>query len=34
MMQHPGNEYLVAEMEGEVVGCLQLTIIRGMSRAG
>jgi ribosomal protein S18 acetylase RimI-like enzyme len=34
MMEHPGNEYLVAEMEGEVVGCLQLTIIRGMSRAG
>ena len=27
MMQHPGNEYLVAEMEGEVVGCLQLTVM-------
>ena len=30
----PGNEYLVAELDGEIVGCLQLTIIAGLSRAG
>src|SRR5262245_38765928 len=30
----PGNQVLVAERDGEVVGCLQLTIIPGLSRAG
>jgi GNAT superfamily N-acetyltransferase len=34
MTAHAGNEYLVAEMGGEIVGCLQLTIIMGLSRAG
>ena len=29
-----GNELLVAEAAGEVVGCLQLTAIRGLSRTG
>lgn len=29
-----GNEVLVAEAEGAVVGCLQLTIIPGLSRRG
>ena len=29
-----GNELLVAELDGEVVGCLQLTIIPGLSRMG
>ena len=30
----PGNELLVAEQGGAVIGCLQLTIIPGMGRAG
>jgi ribosomal protein S18 acetylase RimI-like enzyme len=30
----PGNSLLVAEREGAVVGCLQLTIIPGLSRHG
>jgi ribosomal protein S18 acetylase RimI-like enzyme len=30
----PGNGLLVAEQNGEVVACLQLTIIPGLSRAG
>jgi len=29
-----GNELLVADANGEVVGCLQLTIIPGLSRMG
>jgi ribosomal protein S18 acetylase RimI-like enzyme len=29
-----GNEVLVAEADGEVVGCLQLTVIPGLSRMG
>ena len=31
--QH-GNEILIAELDGEVVGCLQLTVLRGLSRIG
>jgi ribosomal protein S18 acetylase RimI-like enzyme len=34
MAGQPGNEYLVAELDGAIVGCLQLTIIAGISRAG
>lgn len=30
----PGNELLVADALGDVVGCLQLTVIPGLSRAG
>ena len=30
----PGNLYLVAEQAGHVVGCLQLTMIHGLSRRG
>jgi ribosomal protein S18 acetylase RimI-like enzyme len=30
----PGNELLVAVLGDEVIGCLQLTIIPGLSRAG
>jgi ribosomal protein S18 acetylase RimI-like enzyme len=33
MAAQGGNELLVAEVAGEVVGCLQLTIIPGLSRA-
>ena len=29
-----GNEILIAEVEGEVIGCLQLTVIPGLSRMG
>ncbi len=29
-----GNELLVAEADGELVGCLQLTVIPGLSRMG
>jgi ribosomal protein S18 acetylase RimI-like enzyme len=29
-----GNELLVAEVDGEVVGCLQLTVIPGLGRMG
>lgn len=29
-----GNEILIAELDGEVVGCLQLTVIPGLSRVG
>lgn len=29
-----GNEVLVAEVAGEVAGCLQLTVIPGLSRTG
>jgi ribosomal protein S18 acetylase RimI-like enzyme len=34
MTAQSGNDVLVAEASGEVVGCLQLTIIPGLSRAG
>lgn len=34
MATQPGNVYLLAELDGTVVGCLQLTIIHGLSRAG
>ncbi len=34
MAAHPGMELLVAEVGGEVVGCLQLAILPGLSRAG
>lgn len=30
----PDNEMLVAEADGEIVGCLQLTFIPGLSRRG
>lgn len=29
-----GNEILVAEVDGEVAGCLQLTVVPGLSRTG
>jgi ribosomal protein S18 acetylase RimI-like enzyme len=29
-----GNEVLIAELDGEVVGCLQLTVIPGLIRMG
>ena len=31
---HQGTELFVAELDGEVVGCLQLDIIHGLSRMG
>ncbi len=31
---NPNEEILVAESDGTVVGCLQLTILRGLSRRG
>ena len=34
MSAQPGNTYLLAEIAGAVVGCLQLTIIHGLSRLG
>lgn len=34
MSTQPGNVYLLAEINGEVVACLQLTIIHGLSRTG
>jgi len=34
MAAQGGNELLVAELDGEVVGCLQLTTIPGLSRMG
>jgi ribosomal protein S18 acetylase RimI-like enzyme len=34
MQAQRGNHLLVTELEGEVVGCLQLTIIPGLSRLG
>jgi len=34
MAAQPGNMMLVAEADGAVVGCLQLTMIAGLSRAG
>ena len=32
--KQPGNELFVAELDGEVIGCLQLTVIPGLSRMG
>lgn len=34
MREQPGNLCLVAEDAGAIVGCLQLTIIHGLSRRG
>ena len=34
MRAQTGNELFVAESDGEVVGCLQLTLTPGLSRAG
>jgi ribosomal protein S18 acetylase RimI-like enzyme len=34
MSAQPGNVYLLAEIAGEVAGCLQLTVIHGLSRQG
>ena len=34
MEGQPGNVYLVAERDGTLVGCLQLTLIHGLSRKG
>lgn len=34
MATQPGNIYLLAETDGEVAGCLQLTVIHGLSRTG
>ena len=34
MQAQPGNLCLVAEVGGEVAGCLQYTLIHGLSRAG
>jgi len=34
MTAQRGNELLVAELDGEIVGCLQLTTIPGLSRMG
>lgn len=34
MQRQEGNVYIVAEMDGRIVGCLQYTVIHGLSRAG
>jgi ribosomal protein S18 acetylase RimI-like enzyme len=34
MVAQPGNRQIVAELHGRVIGCLQLTIIHGLSRSG
>jgi len=34
MAAQPGNVYLVAEEDGAVIGCLQFTVIHGLSRNG
>lgn len=34
MAAQPGNDYLLAEIDGAVAGCLQLTVIHGLSRTG
>lgn len=34
LQTHIGNHLLVAELDGKVVGCLQLTYIPGLSRLG
>ena len=34
MQRHPGCHFLVAELNGELVGCMQLVIIPGLSHRG
>ncbi len=34
MQAQTGNKYIIAEIDGALVGCLQLTIIAGLSRMG
>ncbi len=34
MASSPDNEMMVAEVEGKIVGCIQLTFIPGLSRLG
>ena len=34
MAAQPGNDYLLAEIDGAAAGCLQLTVIHGLSRTG
>lgn len=34
MQGQPGNVYLLAETQGRLLGCLQYTLIHGLSRAG
>jgi len=34
MAAQPGNYYLLAEIDGAIAGCLQITLIHGLSRAG
>ena len=34
MCAQTGNELLVADLAGEVIGCLQLTLTAGLSRSG
>jgi ribosomal protein S18 acetylase RimI-like enzyme len=34
MAAQPGNYYLLAEINGEIGGCLQITVIHGLSRTG
>ena len=34
MASQPGNYYLLAEIDGAVAGCLQFTLIHGLSRTG
>ncbi len=34
MAHNPDNRLMVAEVDGEIVGCLQLVFIRGIARVG
>ena len=34
MRSQPGNVYMVAVIDGRIAGCLQYTVIHGLSRAG
>ncbi len=34
MQAQGGNDYLLSELDGEIAGCLQLTVIPGLSRTG
>lgn len=34
MQAQPGNVYLLIEEEGEILACLQYTVIHGLSRSG
>lgn len=34
MRAQGGNDYILAELGGEIAGCLQLTVIAGLSRTG